>query len=82
MLIGVRAVALAVTPHVTSFLAGTRPVIKVSEIGRSRAHDRRVEIDHRPIRARSASDHAVRIVAGRAAVAHVGTMRSDIVNTR
>ena len=71
-LIGLRAVAFAVAPQVTTF---GRPGIKVSEISRPRAHDRGIEIDHRPIRPRISADYTVGIVAGRATVAHVGPMR-------
>lgn len=75
MLIPVRAVAVAVAPQVTTSLAGTRPHVKVSEISRSRAHDRSVEIYHCPIRTRISPDDAVRIVACGATVAIVVAVR-------
>lgn len=59
--------AVPVASHIATFLAGPAPVVKVSEIGRRRTHDRSIEIYHRPIRSRIASYHAVRIVACHAA---------------
>ena len=71
--------SFAMAPQVTAFLAGTRPDIKKSEISCRRGHDRGVEIHHGPIRACAPADYAVRVVARRAPVAHVGAMRPKVV---
>ncbi len=74
MLIRIR-MSLTMARQVTALLAGTCAHIIVAIIGRSRSHDRRVEVDHCPIGARSSPDNAVRIMTSSAAIAPVITMR-------
>ena len=82
LIIVLRVMDFAVARQVATFLVGTRPVIKMSEISRRLGHDRSVEIDHGPIRRGASPDYAVRIVACRATVAFVFIMRCDVVNVR